>query len=97
MAVRSSAYRRTSTSRRYIVEVFETTVIDRVRLHAFIEDQCDLIERTAVPDDVGLTAEELFPATLNPERLWRIAGIATLVGLAIYEDAERFIQDAEHA
>ena len=72
-------------------------MIDRVRLHAFIEDQCDLIERTEVPNDVGLTPEELFPATLNPERLWRIAGIATLVGLAIYEDAERFIQDAEHA
>ena len=79
------------------MEVFETTVIDRVRLHAFIEDQCDLIERTEVPNDVGLTPEDLFPATLNPERLWRIAGIATLVGLAIYEDAERFIQDAEHA
>ena len=79
------------------MEVSEATVIDRVRLHAFIEDQCDLIERTPVPDDVGLTREELFPATLNPERLWRIAGIATLVGLAIYEDAERFIQDAEHA
>jgi hypothetical protein len=78
------------------VEVFETTVIDRVRLHAFIEDQCDLIERTPVPDDV-LTPDELFPAALDPERLWRIAGIATLVGLAIYEDAERFIQDAEHA
>ena len=60
------------------MEVSATTVIARVRLHAFIEDQCDLIERTAVPDDVGLTAEELFPATLNPERLWRIAGIATL-------------------
>ena len=79
------------------MEVSETTVIDRVRLHAFIEDQCDLIERTDVPNDVGLTSEQLFPATLNPERLWRIAGIATLVGLAIYEDAERFIQDAEHA
>ena len=79
------------------MEVSETIVIDRVRLHAFVEDQCDLIERTAVPDDVGLTSEELFPATLNPERLWRIAGIATLVGLAIYEDAERFIQDLEHA
>ena len=78
------------------MELFETTVIDRVRLHAFIEDQCDLIERTPVPDDV-LTPDELFPAALDPERLWRIAGIATLVGLAIYEDAERFIQDAEHA
>ena len=79
------------------MEAFEATVIDRVGLHAFIEDQCDLIERTAVPNDVDLTPEDLFPATLNPERLWRIAGIATLVGLAIYEDAERFIQDAEHA
>ena len=79
------------------MEVSETTVIDRVRLHAFIEDQCDLIERTEVPNDVGLTSEELFSAMLNPERLWRIAGIATLIGLAIYEDAERFIQDAKHA
>jgi len=79
------------------VEVSEATVIDRVRLHAFIEDQCDLIERTDVPNDVDLTPEELFPATLNPERLWRITGIATFIGLAIYEDAERFIQDAAHA
>ena len=78
------------------MEVSEATVIDRVRLHAFIEDQCDLIERTPVPDDV-LPPDELFPAALDPERLWRIAGIATLVGLAIYEDAERFIQDTEHA
>jgi hypothetical protein len=75
----------------------ETTVIDRARLHAFIEEQCDLIERTDVPNDIDLTSAELFPAALNPERLWRIAGIATLVGLAIYEDAERFIQEAEHA
>ena len=34
---------------------------------------------------------DLFPAALDPERLWRIAGVATLIGLAVYEDAERFI------
>jgi hypothetical protein len=68
----------------------ETVRVDRDALHAFIEVQADLIERTPVPDDV-LTPEDLFPATLDPERLWRIAGIATLIGLAIYEDAERFI------
>jgi hypothetical protein len=64
--------------------------VDRIELHAFIDDQADLIERTPVPDDV-LTPEDLFPAALDPERLWRIAGIATLIGLAIYEDAERFV------
>jgi hypothetical protein len=68
----------------------ETVRVDRDALHAFIEEQADLIERTPVPDDV-LTPEDLFPAALDPERLWRIAGIATLIGLAVYEDAERFI------
>jgi hypothetical protein len=68
----------------------KTVRVDRIELHAFIDDQADLIERTPVPDDV-LTPEDLFPAALDPERLWRIAGIATLIGLAIYEDAERFV------
>ena len=68
----------------------ETVRVDRDALHAFIDAQADLIERTPVPDDV-LTPEDLFPAALDPERLWRVAGIATLIGLAIYEDAERFI------
>jgi len=51
---------------------------------------------TPVPDDV-LSPEDLFPAALDPERLWRIAGVATLIGLAIYEDAERFIAPAAEA
>ncbi|HEY3614246.1 MAG TPA: hypothetical protein VGK92_11100 [Gaiellales bacterium] len=76
-----------STSRRLTVSV------DRPALHAFIDEQADLIERTPVPDDV-LTPEDLFPAALDPERLWRIAGVATLIGLAVYEDAERFISPA---
>jgi hypothetical protein len=67
-----------------------TVSVDRLALHEFIDVQADLIERTPVPDDV-LTPEDLFPAALDPERLWRIAGVATLIGLAIYEDAERFI------
>ena len=68
----------------------ETVRVDRAALHAFVDAQADLIERTPVPDDV-LTPEDLFPAALDPERLWRVAGVATLIGLAIYEDAERFI------
>jgi hypothetical protein len=68
----------------------ETVRVDREALRAFIDEQADLIERTPVPDDV-LAPEDLFPAALDPERLWRIAGIATLIGLAVYEDAERFI------
>jgi hypothetical protein len=68
----------------------ETVRVDRCALHAFVDAQTELIERTPVPDDV-LTPEDLFPAALDPERLWRVAGIATLIGLAIYEDAERFI------
>jgi nitroreductase len=68
----------------------ETVRVDRAALHAFIDAQADLIERTPVPDDV-LTPEDLFPAALDPERLWRVAGIATLIGLSIYEDAERFV------
>ena len=68
----------------------ETVRVDRDALHAFIDAQADLIECTPVPDDV-LTPEDIFPAALDPERLWRIAGIATLIGLANYEDAERFI------
>jgi hypothetical protein len=68
----------------------QTVRVDRDALHAFIDAQADMIERTPVPDDV-LTPDDLFPAALDPERLWRIAGIATLIGLAIYEDSERFI------
>ena len=64
--------------------------VDRDALHAFVDAQADLIERTPVPDDV-LAPEDLFPAALDPERLWRTAGIATLIGLAVYEDAERFL------
>ena len=67
-----------------------TVRVDREALRAFIDEQADLIERTPVPSDV-LTPEDLLPAELDPERLWRIAGLATLIGLAIYEDAERFI------
>jgi hypothetical protein len=68
----------------------EAVRVDRSALHAFVDEQADLIERTPVPDDV-LTPEDLFPAALDPERLWRVAGIATLIGLAVYEDAERFV------
>ena len=71
----------------------DTIRVDRAALHAFVDAQADLIERTPVPDDV-LSPEDLFPAALDPERLWRIAGVATLIGLAIYEDAERFIAPA---
>jgi hypothetical protein len=68
----------------------ETIRVDRDALHAFVDAQADLIERTPVPDDV-FSPEDLFPAAVDPERLWRIAGVATLIGLAVYEDAERFI------
>jgi hypothetical protein len=67
----------------------ETVRVDRPALHAFVDEQADLIERTPVPDDV--LTPDLFPAALDTERLWRVAGIATLIGLAVYEDAERFI------
>jgi hypothetical protein len=73
-----------------ITSRLEAVRVARETLHAFIDEQADLIERTPVPDDV-LTPEDLFPAALDPERLWRIAGVATLIGLAIYEDAERFV------
>ncbi len=72
----------------------DTVRVDREALHAFIDAQADLIERTPVPDDV-LTPEDLFPAALDPELLWRVAGVATLIGLAVYEDAERFIARAD--
>ena len=68
----------------------ETVRVDREALHAFVDEQADLIERTPVPDDV-LSPDDSFPAEIDPERLWRIAGVATLIGLAVYEDAERFI------
>jgi hypothetical protein len=68
----------------------ETVHVDRAALRAFVDAQADLIERTPVPDDV-FSPEEIFPAAVDPERLWRIAGVATLIGLAVYEDAERFI------
>jgi hypothetical protein len=64
--------------------------VDRAALHAFVDEQVDLIERTPVPDDV-LTSEELAGDAPDPEHLWRMAGIATLIGLAVYEDAERFL------
>jgi hypothetical protein len=71
------------TSPPSISDFCSTLRVNREALHAFVDEQADLIERTPVPDDV-----------LTPERLWRIAGIATLIGLAIYEDAERFVDPA---
>jgi hypothetical protein len=71
--------------------------IDRAALAAFVARQVDLVEGGAIP---ALLAEvvELRDASLGRDELgglWLSAGLATHVGLAIFEEPERFITAGE--
>jgi hypothetical protein len=67
--------------------------IDREALVAFVAEQVDLVEAGSAPKlladavalrEAGLSWDEL-------RALWLGAGLATHVGLAIFEEPERFI------
>jgi hypothetical protein len=71
--------------------------IDREALAAFVAQQVDLVEAGSIPTlladvvelrDAGLGWDEV-------RALWLGAGLATLVGLAIFEEPERFITAGE--
>ena len=71
--------------------------IDREALAAFVAQQVDLVEAGSIPTlladvvelrDAGLGWDEV-------QALWLGAGLATHVGLAIFEEPERFITTGE--
>jgi hypothetical protein len=71
--------------------------IDREALAAFVAQQVDLVEAGSIPTlladvvelrDAGLGWDEV-------RALWLGAGLATHVGLAIFEEPERFITAGE--
>ncbi len=73
--------------------------IDREALAAFVAEQVDLVEAGSIP---GLLAEvvelRLRHESVSREEvrtLWLGAGLATHVGLAIFEEPERFITAGE--
>ena len=73
--------------------------IDRAALAGFIARQVDLVEAGAIPELLAQVVE----LRLRHERvsrdevraLWLGAGLATHVGLAIFEEPERFITAGE--
>ena len=73
--------------------------IDRDALAAFVARQVDLVEEGAIPSLLAQVVE----LRLRHERvsrdevraLWLGAGLATHVGLAIFEEPERFITSGE--
>jgi hypothetical protein len=72
--------------------------IDRAALDAFVSRQVELVESTELPTLLGEVAElRLRHEDLGPEEvraLWLGAGLATHVGLAIFEEPERFVTSA---
>jgi len=71
--------------------------IDREALAAFVARQVDLVEAGSIPkllaDVVELGQESLSRDEVRA--LWLGAGLATHVGLAIFEEPERFITAGE--
>jgi hypothetical protein len=71
--------------------------IDREALAAFVARQVDLVEAGGIPkllaDVVELGHESLSRDEVRA--LWLGAGLATHVGLAIFEEPERFITPGE--
>jgi len=69
--------------------------IDREALAAFIARQVDLVEAGAIPELLAQVVELRLrheSVTRDEVRaLWLGAGLATHVGLAIFEEPERFI------
>ena len=72
------------------VSLGETIRVDRAALHAFVDAQADLIERTPGARRRA-HARRPVPRRARPGATLAHRRVATLIGLAIYEDAERFI------
>ena len=64
--------------------------IDREALNEFIRRQVELIESAAIPKLLS-DVVELESASDDACALWLGAGLATHVGLAIFEEPERFV------
>jgi hypothetical protein len=73
--------------------------IDRKALAAFVTRQVDLVEAGAMPSPMSQVAElRMRHESVNADEvraLWLGAGLATHVGLAIFEEPERFITAGE--
>jgi hypothetical protein len=75
--------------------------IDREALAAFIGRQVDLVEAGSIPkllaDVVELRLRHESVGRDEVRALWLGAGVATHVGLAIFEEPERFITAGEQS
>jgi hypothetical protein len=73
--------------------------IDREELAAFVARQVDLVEAVSIPkllaDVVELRLRHESVSRDEVRALWLGAGLATHVGLAIFEEPERFITAGE--
>ena len=73
--------------------------IDREALAAFVVRQVDLVEEGAMPPLLAQVAQlRLRHESVSSgevQALWLGAGLATHVGLAIFEEPERFITAGE--
>jgi hypothetical protein len=73
--------------------------IDREALAAFVVRQVDLVEEGAMPPLLAQVAQlRLRHESVSSDEvqaLWLGAGLATHVGLAIFEEPERFITAGE--
>ena len=73
--------------------------IDREALAAFVGRQVDLVEAGAIPKVLAEVVELRLPhesvSRDEVRALWLGAGLATHVGLAIFEEPERFITSGE--
>ena len=69
--------------------------IDRAALDEFICRQVDLVEAVSVPrllaDVVELHVRDKGVSRDEARALWLGAGLATHVGLAVFEEPERFV------
>ena len=73
--------------------------IDREALAAFVARQVDLVEGGAIPPLLAQVVElRLIHERVSRDEvraLWLGAGLATHVGLAIFEEPERFITSGD--
>src|SRR5438045_2458835 len=73
--------------------------VDREALAAFVARQVDLVEAGSIPELLAQVVElRLRHESVSREEvraLWLGAGLATHVGLAIFEEPERFITAGE--
>ena len=75
--------------------------VDREALEEFISRQVELVESAQIPsllaDVVELRLRHEAASRAEVRALWLGAGLATHVGLAIFEEPERFITADEPA